>query len=144
MLLRPILSNSGSSIFGSTSMGKLSLLVCMQPISTAAVQLLAQWPDVWYHALHTAARQTAVQQYSQVTPSHCDLRPYSSILTSEDQLCTHQHTLKLVLCLQSRHTKSPMMQCSGCRPFSWDPALPGRQALKEGLVSVSLPRTSRC
>ncbi len=74
------------------------LLVCMQhqPISTAAVQLLAQWPDAWHHALHTAAKQAAVQQYKQVIPLHCDSQHYSSIPTPEDQLYTHMlHTSPL-------------------------------------------------
>ncbi|DBA75537.1 TPA: hypothetical protein ACH3X2_009099 [Trebouxia sp. C0005] len=66
--------------------------------------------------------------------------------------CIYSHESRIALLatgegglwLQSRHTKSPMMQCSGCHPFSWDPAPPGRQAPKQGLVSVSPPRTSRC
>lgn len=66
--------------------------------------------------------------------------------------CIYSHESRIALLatgegglwLQSRHTKSQMMQCSGCHPSSWDPVHPSRQAPKQGLVSVSHPRTSRC
>ncbi len=86
-------SSSGFSTLGKMSMGSLSLLVCMQPMSTAAGQLLAECPNVWQHALHTAARQTAVQHHQHVIPLNLDWRHYSSIPILKDQLYAHMlHT----------------------------------------------------